>query len=88
MLTISQAVGMLISISLTIMVLFVGYHIVLILKEIHIGLKKINQVIDTTSKVVNSVAEPVQAMSGIFSGIKAGSEFLKSFSKSANGKKQ
>lgn len=86
MLSLSQAVGMVISISLTIMVLFIGYHIVLILKEIHQGLKKINHIVNTTSKVVESVAEPVQAVTGIVSGFKAGSEFIKSFTKSASGK--
>ena len=63
--------------------MFIGYQIVLILKEIHTGLKRINHVIDKTSSVVESVAEPVRAVTGLFTGIRAGTEVFRSFTKAA-----
>lgn len=85
MITINQAVGLLIAISLTIMFIMIGYHILLILQEIRSGLRKVNQIIDRTKDATDAIIQPVTALGSFISGLKTGKQILsKSPSKSSD----
>jgi len=58
--------------SLTTILIIVGIQVVKILKEIRVGLKKSNSMLDDVKKVTQSVAEPVEAASDFLMGLKKG----------------
>ncbi len=82
MITINQAAGLLISISLTIVFIMIGYQLILILQEIRQGLRKINQIIDRTRDVSEAIAQPVTSLSSFLSGLKTGKQILSKSKKS------
>ncbi|MCL4360663.1 hypothetical protein M1555_05440 [Patescibacteria group bacterium] len=57
---------------LTILIVFLGVQVWLILKEVRISLQKMNKMLDDFGKVTGAVGETASGMSGIVSGIKAG----------------
>lgn len=61
---------------LTLNLLFVGFYIVLVLKEVRTAFIKINKILDTADKVTTEVSKPVLGFSGVFSGVVQGLKVL------------
>lgn len=76
MMTINQAVGLVVAISLTIIFILIGYQIILILQEVRKGLTKINHIIDRTKDFSDAIVQPVTALTSLLSGIKTGKRIL------------
>ena len=79
MLTITQAVGLLVAIFLTIMFILIGYQVVLILQEVKKSAEKVNRILDDAVKVTDSVSEPIVSFSGFVSGLKDGARLMNLF---------
>lgn len=77
MLTLTQSVGLLIAVALTIMFLMIGYQIIQILQELKKTIQKANHILDDANKVSTSVSEPIVALSGFLSGLREGSTILR-----------
>lgn len=75
--TITQAIGLVIAISLTIMFMMIGYQIIQILQELKKTLEKANHIMDDAQRVSNSVSEPIIALSGFLSGFRDGATILR-----------
>lgn len=76
-LSLTQAVGLLIAISLTVMLIMIGYQVIQILFEIKRTIEKANKILDDAGRVSESVSEPVAALSGFLTGLKGGGSLLK-----------
>ncbi|MBI3577459.1 hypothetical protein HY086_05475 [Candidatus Gottesmanbacteria bacterium] len=61
-----------ISFILTFLFVFLGIQVWFILKEMKIGLQKMNKMLDDMGKVTGTVGETATGMSGLLSGLKAG----------------
>lgn len=66
---------------LTTNLLFVGIYIVLVLKEVRSAFVKLNDILDTTQEVVESVSQPVVNASGFVNGLIQGIKIIKSLKK-------
>lgn len=66
---------------LTTNLLFVGIYIVLVLKEVRSAFVKLNNILDTTQEVVESVSQPVVNASGFVNGLIQGIKIIKSLKK-------
>jgi hypothetical protein len=81
MLDLTQAVIILVALSLTSMLLLIGYQIIMILKSVRVSLGKTNQILDDATRVSESVAEPIINISGFISGLKGGAQLISLFTK-------
>lgn len=79
MFTPTQLIGIIIAISLTALLLVIGYQIVMILIEVKKTLSKINNIADQAHLITKSVAEPVVSFSGFLSGLKDGASIIRMF---------
>lgn len=61
-----------ISIVLTILMVFVGVQVFYILAEVRRSVQKMNKMLDDAGKMTGSVSHTVEGMSGLVSGMKAG----------------
>ncbi len=57
-------------ISLTVMLLLVGFQVYKILKELQISITKMNKILDDTGVMTESVSKPMQAFSGFLLSLK------------------
>ncbi len=57
-------------ISLTIMLLLVGFQVYKILKELQVTMTKVNKILDDTGMMTESVSKPMQAFSGFLLSLK------------------
>ena len=60
---------------------FIGIWMVLVLAAVRTGLKKINQILDTTSEITASIATPVSSFSEFLMGFKNGFAVFNKFFK-------
>lgn len=81
MLDITQAVTILVALSLTSMLLLIGYQVIMILKGIRISVDKTNQILDNANRVSESIAEPIINLSGLLTGLKGGAQLISLFTK-------
>lgn len=79
MLSPTQLIGIIIAISLTALLLVIGYQIIKILTEIRNTLHKINNIVDQAHIITKSIAGPVVSFSGFLSGLKDGASIVKLF---------
>jgi len=79
MLSLTQIIGIIIAISLTAMLLIIGYQIVLILIEIKNILRKTNHIVTDANKISRSISEPIVTFSGFLTGLKDGANIIKMF---------
>jgi len=70
-----------VTVVLTILLVVLGIQVFFILKEIRLGLQKMNTMLDDMAKVTGTVSEGVTNMGGIFSGMKAGFSIFSSLLK-------
>lgn len=63
-------------ISLTVMLLLVGFQVYKILKELQVSITKVNKILDDTGVMTESVSKPMQAFSGFLLSIKSHSWLL------------
>ncbi len=61
-----------ISVTLTVLFVFVGIQVFYILKEMRQSVRKINKMLDDGGKMTGAVSDTVEGMSGLVSGVKAG----------------
>jgi hypothetical protein len=66
---------------LTFNLLFVGFYIVLVLKDARLTLAKLNKVLDSAHEVTEAVKKPAKEVSGIIEGVSAGIKALPFVSK-------
>ena len=59
----------------------VGIQVIYILKEFRKTVEKTNKVLDDTGVISESIAEPVESMSGLLMGIRSGLEIFNVFKK-------
>lgn len=60
-------------ISLTVMLLLVGFQVYKILKELQVSITKVNKILDDTGVMSESVAKPMVAVSQFLLGLKSSS---------------
>lgn len=87
MITLVQGVGLVIALTLTVMLLMLGYQLLQILQELKKSVEKINFILDDAHRVSDSVAEPVVAFSGFLQGIRSGSQLLQILASFKNAKR-
>lgn len=61
-----------ISLIITILIVFLGVQVWYILKEMRTGLQKVNKMLDDAGKVSGTVSQGVSSMAGMLEGIKTG----------------
>jgi hypothetical protein len=54
---------------LTLVVVAVGIHVVLVLKETRQSVKKTNKILDNVGEVTNAVTTPIATVAGIVAGL-------------------
>jgi hypothetical protein len=70
-----------ISFILTFLFVFLGVQVWFILKEMRIGLSKMNKMLDDMGRVTGTVGEGFSSIGGFVSGIKSGLSLFTSFRK-------
>lgn len=85
---ITQIIIIFVVVLLTSVLTVVGIEVFLILKEFRITVKKMNKIIDDAGIISESVAKPVQSLSGFLMGLKNGMDFMKIVSKFAEDKEE
>ena len=81
MLDITQAITLLVIITLTILVLFISYQVIMILQEVRKSFGKVNQILDNAEKISESVADPIVNVSGFLTGLRGGAQIISLFTK-------
>lgn len=76
-----QLVIIVISFILTFLFVFLGVQVWFILKEMRIGLSKMNKMLDDMGKVTGTVGEGFLSFGGFVSGIKSGLSLFTSLKK-------
>lgn len=76
MISINQAVGLLIAISLSVMFLMIGYQILVILQELRKTVDKVNRSLDDTNRVTEAVSDPIITLAGFLNGIQQSSRLF------------
>lgn len=61
-----------ISFIITILIVFLGIQVWYILKEMRMGLQKVNKMLDDAGRVSGTVSQGVSSMAGMLEGIKTG----------------
>lgn len=67
-----QLVIIIVTFILTILIVVLGIQVFFILKEIRLGLQKMNTMLSDMQKVTNTVGEGVSNLGGVLGGLKAG----------------
>lgn len=57
---------------LTVNLIFVGFYVILVLKEFRETIKKSNEVLDNIHEVTNTVANPITSLVGVVNGVVEG----------------
>lgn len=70
-----------ISLILTILVVFLGIQVWYIFKEVRFSFQKMNKMLDDGGKMTGTVAESMSGLAGLVSGLKSGFSFLSRFRK-------
>lgn len=73
---VNQLLLVLVVSSLTVMLVLSGIQVLKLLSELRKTLKKVDQVVDDTSKISSSVAKPVVSASNFVMGIKSGVDLV------------
>jgi len=68
----SQTLLIIVIVLLSVNLLFVGFYIVLILKEVRTSVTKMNAFLDTVNEVSSAVADPIVGASGAVSAFTQG----------------
>lgn len=76
-----QITIVIISFILTFLFVFLGVQVWFILKEMRIGLSKMNKMLDDMGKVTGTVGEGFSSLGGFVSGIKSGLSLFTSLKK-------
>lgn len=71
MVDITQFVLIFVVVSLTIVLLIIGFHTINILKELKNTIIKVNKILDDTGQISESVAKPMSSFSGFLLGLKS-----------------
>lgn len=66
---------------LSVNLLFVGFYIVLVLKEVRTSIVKMNKILETADAVASSVAAPIIGASAAVTALARGSKLLKGLKK-------
>ena len=61
-----------ISFIITILIVFLGVQVWYILKEMRMGLQKVNKMLDDAGRVSGTVSQGVASMGGMLEGLRAG----------------
>lgn len=64
---------------LTLMLLFLGFQVFLLLRDTRISIKRLNKILGQTEIIVKSVGAPIVSFSQVLSGLKTTSELLRAF---------
>lgn len=72
MIDITQFILIFVVVSLTVVLLIIGYQSIGILKEFRITVSKINKILDDTGTISESVAKPMSAFSGFLLSVRGG----------------
>jgi hypothetical protein len=72
MIDVTQFVLIFVVVSLTAVLIIIGYHSIGILKEFKTTVTKINKILDDTGLISESVAKPISVFSGMVLGLRGG----------------
>jgi hypothetical protein len=70
-----------VSITLTLLLVIIGFQIFLILKEFRQSIQKTNKMLDDAGRVTQAVSTGVENMSGFMNGIRTGISMITSLKK-------
>jgi hypothetical protein len=81
MIDLTQAITILILLTLSGMLLVIGYQVVKILQEVRKSAQTVNHILDNADRVSQSIANPIVNLSGLFTGLKGGAQLVSLFTK-------
>ena len=82
----AQIILLVVVITLTILLVVLGIQVYLMLKDLRKTLDKANKVLDNTEEITGSVSAPINSISSVLMGLKAGgalASLIKKFSDSS-----
>lgn len=74
----TQILLIVVVVTLTILVIFLGVQVYNILGEVRLSLKKTNKMLDDMGMITESVAKPISQASGFVTGLKSGMKLITS----------
>lgn len=74
----NDTLALIVVILLTLNLLFVGFYIVLVLKEVRQAARRINSILESADHVVSSFSKPFVEASGVLVGLTKGLEIVNS----------
>lgn len=74
----NDTIALIVIILLTLNLLFVGFYIVLVLKEVRQAARRINSILESADNIVSSFSKPFVEASGILIGLTKGLEIVNS----------
>ena len=68
----AQIILLIVIVVLTILLVAIGIQVYFVLKDLRITLKKANRVLDNTGEITESIAQPLNSVSSLLMGLRAG----------------
>jgi uncharacterized protein YoxC len=73
---------------LTLNLIFVGFYVVVVLKEFRQTIKKSNEILDDVHQVSDTITNPATALTGIVAGVTEGVKAIKAITSLVDTKKE
>jgi len=84
----NNTLALIIVLLLALNLLFVGFYIILVLKEVRKAAKRINSMLETTDHVLESLSKPFVEASGLLVGLTKGIQLVNSLRNSHSPKEE
>lgn len=76
MLDLTQTLLVIVIVILTVLLCFIGYQVIQVLREVRASLKRANQLVDQAEDLLNKISHPTASLNSLIGGVKQGVQIV------------